>query len=237
LGRESLRDGATNATFIPSTQTIKAMVFDCPVPNVLPEIPANDCPFKIDQIVRAAFQLRQLDGEPFSPTNAITKKASWATLVSATDETKIVFTPIFASLTIPQSEGKEEGGNDNSTAFGIPEYVGENSVKVESEYKNIAPAVVAALRKLVQQSIPQTGSYRLTVFLFTKNGQILCIETKEAAVTKHSGNPLFNLRFSSRGSEGFNASDKVKQGWYFPSDWDEKVALITPEDFNPLTDF
>lgn len=217
------------------------MIFDCPVPNVLPAIPANDCPFKIDQIVRAAFQLRQLGVEPFIATGTsatpITKKASWATYVAATDETKIVFTPIFAALTIPQSEAKEEGGNDNSTAFGIPEYVGENTVKVESEYKNIAPAVVAALRKLVQQSIPQTGSYRLTVYLFTKNGQILCVETTQANVAKHSGNPLFNLRFSSRGSEGFNASDKVKQGWYFPSDWDEKVTLITPEDFNPLTDF
>lgn len=213
------------------------MVFSCPVPDVLPEIPANDCPFKIDQIIRAAFQLRQIGAEPFTPTDPITKKASWAKLVAAPDATKIVFTPIFAGLVIPRSEAKEEGGNDNSTAFGIPEYVGEQTVKITATLKNIGPKVVAALRKLVEQSIPQTGAYRLTVYLFTKNGQILCIEHTQANVVKHTGNPLFNLRFSSRGSEGFNASDTVEMGWYFPADWDEQVNLITPEDFNPLTDF
>ncbi len=210
------------------------------MPEALPDIPAPDCSFNLDQFIRMAYQRKQLV-EPFREGglggNSIRKKAAWLTFTTATDATKIVFSPFFANMVIPQSEGKTDGGNDNSTPFGVEDYVGEQPVKVEYEYRKQHPTVIEALRKFIQESIPTVGLYALTIYLFNKNGQILCIETDNAGVTKHNGLPIFNNRISSRGSQGLNAPDINKAGFSFPAEWDAQVTLITPDDFNPLYDF
>src|SRR5687768_14263020 len=102
------------------------MILDCPLPAALTAIPASTCPFKLDQIVRLALQRRQpVATPPFATLADIQTLLDWTTLRDAVDATKIVLTPLFAGLTIPESEGQTVGGNDNSTIGGVPEYNGE----------------------------------------------------------------------------------------------------------------
>lgn len=212
------------------------MTFDCPLPATLTAPPAaNACPFKIDQIVRLALQ-RIRPGQPdaFTTTASVKSKAAWVAAMAATGDSKVVVTPIFSAMVIAESAELTEGGNDNSTPFGVPDYLGEGTVTVPFQFRNIAPAVVKALRKYTQESIPVVGAYSLGVYLFTKNGQILCV--KMTTDGSNGAIPIFNWRIGTRGTEGFNKNDKVPGNFVLPPYWDENVDLVTPTDFNPLFD-
>jgi hypothetical protein len=217
------------------------MKISCPLPAGLPSIATlvDNCPFKLDQVIRAAFQRNQFGVPTFTAAKPITALASWAELIALpeTDSKRIVISPIFAGLTIPPSEAKYEGGGDNSTPFGQEQYTGEDAIKVAYQYRNLHPDVVSTLRKLSQYSIPVLGVFALTTFLITKNGQIVAVRVRkdgDVQVAEYTGVAIYNYRVGSRGSEGLNASDIIPAGFGLTAEWDEDIALITP-DFNALT--
>jgi hypothetical protein len=218
------------------------MKISCPLPAGLPSLAdvIDNCPFKIDQVIRAAFQRNQFGQPTFTAAKPITALASWAALIALpeTDSKRIVVTPIFAGLTIPPSEGKFEGGGDNSTPFGEEQYTGENAVKVNYQYRNLHPDIVESLRAISQYSIPVLGVFGLGVFLFTKNGQIVAVRVRregDVVVGEYTTVPVSNYRVASRGSEGLGASDLIPAGFGLTAEWDQGISLITP-DFNPLTE-
>lgn len=211
------------------------MVFDCPLPAALSVVPAADsCPTKIDQIVRCAFMRIRPGQAPAFALAAMKTKAAWVTALAETGDKKIVVSPIFSNLTIPASEGQTEGGNDNSTPFGTPDYLGETAVTVPLQFRNLSFIVEKALRKFSQESRPTVGAYSLGLFLFTKNGQILCAKTTATV----GNNPLaiLNWRVGTRGTEGFNKNDIVPASFTLAPYWSEDAELVTPTDFNPLFD-
>jgi len=219
---------------------LKQMTFTCPPASSLTALPAADaCPTKFDQILRSAFQRAQ-SAPPFDATagKKITEKAAWLALMGVSTAAKIVVSPIFANLVIPGSEAKENGGNDNSTPFGIPQYGGENPVKVEYVFTNLSPAQIVGIRKFSQESIPLLGSFALTNYFFTKNGDIVANKPKGYGVDEYAGLPIYNHRLGSISSEGLNADNKNAAGFYLPAYWDETVEVITADklDFNPLFD-
>lgn len=165
---------------------------------------------------------------------AMKTKAAWVTALAETGDKKIVVSPIFSNLTIPASEGQTEGGNDNSTPFGTPDYLGETAVTVPLQFRNLSFIVEKALRKFSQESRPTVGAYSLGLFLFTKNGQILCAKTTATV----GNNPLaiLNWRVGTRGTEGFNKNDIVPASFTLAPYWSEDAELVTPTDFNPLFD-
>lgn len=216
------------------------MQFVCPPAASLTALPAADaCASKFDQILRSAFQRSQAT-PPFTAVvgKKITEKAAWLALMAKSDGTKIVVSPIFAGMVFPPSEGKENGGNDNSTPHGIPSYGGENPVKVAYVYTNLSPAQIVGLRTFSQESIPLLGSFSLTNYWFTRNGDIIANKPKTYAADEYAGAPIYNHRLSTIGSEGLNADNKNNADFYLPAYWDETIVIIPAStlDFNPLTD-
>jgi hypothetical protein len=214
------------------------MTFQCPpAPALSPIAAAAACPTKFDQILRSAFQRAQKT-PPFTAAAPITDKASWIALMALNTAAKIVVSPLFAGMVIPPSEPKETGGNDNTTAFGIPSYGGENPVKVDYIYTNLSPAQIVGLRKFSQESIPLLGSFALTNYWFNKNGDIIANQPKGYAADEYAGVPIYNHRLSTIGSEGLNADNKNNAGFYLPEAWDETVVMITADklEWNPLFD-
>lgn len=214
------------------------MNFVCPPLPAPPSLPAAAaCPFKFDQILRSAWQRAQAT-PPFTQAAPITAKASWVALMANATAKKIVVSPMFAGFVIPGSEPKENGGNDNSTPFGIPSYGGEGAVKVDYIYSNQSPAMIAGIRKFSQESIPLLGSYALTNYWFNLNGDIVCNVPKGAGTDEYAGIPIYNQRVGTTSSEGLNADNKNAAGFYLPPYWDESIAMIPASelDFNPLFD-
>ena len=212
------------------------MKFICPPPVALTPMPAqNPCAVKLDQIVRLGLQRLRPGQDPAFTTASIKLKASWVAAMAAAGNAKLVVTPIFAGLVIPSSEGIFEGGNDNSTPFGIRDYIGETSVDVALQWRNLATAIVKVLRSYTQESFATVGAFSLGVFLFTKNGQIGCV-TVEGVADGINPIAITNWRVGTRGSEGYNKNDIIPGGFSLPELWDESLVLIDPTDFNPLFD-
>lgn len=211
------------------------MILNCPLPEALTEIPQPSCPFKLDQIVRMAFQRRQPSATPpFATLAELQAIAKWNTYKAATDSTKMVFSPIFAGMVIPPSEGLTTGGNDNSTFNGIPDYNGEGSVTVTGVMKNLPPATKRALDALSQESLAGvTGATNLTVFLFNKDGY--SFQENPAAGTTYRGIPIYNFRISSVGSEGLNAPNIHNFSFGVPANWADYLTSVKPT-FDPLTE-
>lgn len=208
-----------------------SVICSCPLPTALTAVGTFDCPEKLDQVVRLAFQRKQatptFDG---TAGNDITVEADWNTRIAAVDNTKIVLSPFISGLTFPNSESIVNGGGDNTTVFGLPEYQGEGNITVEATLKDAPANIVDALDLLSCESKAQAGKAGLTAFFFNRFSQIM-----------HGANfdafEIYNFRLSSMGSEGYNASnvhmirfDLVNS----PDCWDRGKTLVTPA-FDPLT--
>jgi hypothetical protein len=215
----------------------------CPRPTALPTIPSvasAGCggAVKIDQVVRLIFVRAQASNATLFPTGGgspkpIATKASWTPYFTAVDDTKMAVTPLFAGMVIPQSEGQEEGADDNSAILGIPTDLGESAVKATGEFRNMPAEVKVEMDKLRCESQISNGINVLQVFMVNKDGYL--IHTKNSA-GEPVGFPIYNFRISSRGTEGLKSDDKNGFSFYFASDWDDKITFTTPSGWSPLTE-
>ena len=196
-----------------------ALNCSCPLESTLPTVGDSTCTFDIDQVIRLAFQLPQ-DAAPFADGTAIATQSNWTTLIGASDATKIIVSPFISGFTIPSSEGAFEGGDDNSTVDGLPLYKGENTVTMEGMFKSAQPSVIKQLKNLVCFAISTTGSSNLTVFMLTGKNEVVSMDD-------FKGITINNLRFGSRGSEGYRTSDMVPFSFNMKGDWDNDIDKTT----------
>lgn len=185
--------------------------FSCPPGTALTNIPDNSCPVVWDQIVKM-FIFRKGASAPFtvppasSPT--IQTKTNWTTLLTATDNTKVLATPEFSGLVIPKTTKKEEGKGDNSTIDGIGYVVSADPVDLTCIFQNKSATVKDALLKLMSEG------NSLQAYFVNRFDQII---TKSDG----SGIDLYNLFVSDFGSEGyakrneFDLSFTLRYGWSF----------------------
>lgn len=78
------------------------MICKCPAETALPNVPAITCPESFGQVQKVAFQrLTKGDGSKnsFTSEKAITALASWTSLLSAADSTKVVVSPYIQAPT------------------------------------------------------------------------------------------------------------------------------------------
>lgn len=209
----------------------------CPPPAAITEIPAKICGVKFDQIVKIAFQrvdspgaLPVFDG---SGGNDITVLGDWNTRIAADDSSRIIVTPLFDSLVLPVSESIVEGGGDNTTIFGLPNYQGEDNVSVDAiRLKNLNTAIKAAFDDLTCESDAQSGIAKIWMYFFNRFKKIINISNGSL----FEGIPVFNIRLSSLGSEGLNA-DNISMLKFdlvnSPTNWDLNSQITDPA-FNPL---
>lgn len=203
------------------------MEFICPKPEALTPMPAQDCPFRLDQIVRMAFGRRAVPA--FATEAAMKLLATWTPLIAAADDTKIVISPLFAGFVVPSSEGIFQGGGDNTTFNGLRIYQGENFVTITGQFSNISPAVHAALEELSQYSLASSvGVTDLEIIPFNRLGY--------AFPNGLDMIPVYNFRVGTRGSEGLNANDIIPFSFDVLPDWDKNLQSVKLG-FDPLTAF
>lgn len=137
-----------------------ALLFNCPLPAMIDSIDNVDCSESLDQIVRIIFQrIRdESNNKNLLPLGnyegkAVVNKSELDILLTATDRTKMQFTPILENLAIPASEAIIEGGGSNETPFGQPRVSGENPVAVETpRFANLASTIRDQLKQYESES-------------------------------------------------------------------------------------
>lgn len=193
---------------------------NCPSPTALTEIPAENCPFNMNQIQRVSFQ--RLSGEPFDTEADIKLLASWQAKETATTDDKIVTTPLIGGDPIIEAgEAITTGGGDNSTLNGVEEMEGTNPSTFSANFKGISPAQEKALKTLMCEN-------NIGVFFHLQGGRTVSNDN-------YGPIPIQNVFISDRANAGFGTKDTNIIRFSLLAGWSENIVMTTPS-FNPLTD-
>lgn len=208
------------------------MICKCPAGAALPTIPVSTCPESFGQIQKVAFQRLKTDAgvrNSFTTQKAITAKASWTPLLTASDSAKIVLSPYLQAPTAEAGEAITFGGG-NETLGGVEEIIGRNPTPFTSVIRKSPQNVIKALKEL------QCESYggNLGVYIFDENGAIGAIADPNTAGTYYPI-PIRSLFIGDKTLGGLEAPDSNAVNWSFLPNWSDDLAIVAPE-FNPLTD-
>lgn len=215
-----------------------SLICQCPAATALETIPVVACPENFGQIQKVAFQrLRQADGTrnamvgsgtPLAPT--ITKLATWTALLAAANGTKVVVSPYINS---PADSGgdarRSSGGNDD--LGGIATVLGGNPVQFDGVLRSVPQSVIKTMKELQCEA----AAGNLGVFLFDENGKIEAIQDPTTPTTYYPI-PIHSLFIGSKIHGNFDAKDSNAISWMYPDNYSDNLAIVTPDDFNPLTD-
>lgn len=199
----------------------------------MPDIPVSNCPESFGQIQKVAFQrLYKSTGEKnsFKTDAGIEKKASWTPLLSADDDTKIVISPYIQAPTAEAGAARTFGGG-NETLGGVEEILGREPTPFTGVMRKLPQKIIKALKELQCES----WGDNLGVYLFDENGAIGAIQDAKTA-TIHYPIPIRSLFIGDKTLGGYEAPDSNNIQWAFLPNWSDDLAIIVPEDFNPLTD-
>lgn len=205
----------------------------CPAAAALPNIPNFTCAESFGQIQKVAFQrLYKSTGEKNSfTTNAVIGKlASWSPLLAANDDTKVVVSPYIQAPTAEAGAPRTFGGG-NETLGGIEEIIGREPTPFTGVLRKMPQSIIKALKELQCES----DSQNLGIFIFDENGEIGALKDPDTATTYYPI-PIRSLFIGDKTLGGLEAPDSNAIQWSFLPNWSDDLAIVIPDDFNPLTD-
>lgn len=204
-------------------------ICECPLAEALPVVPNVDCPENFGQIAKIAFQRVYSDGttkNSFTTEAGIEKLASWQTLISAIDGTKVSISPIVEAPTQDGGDPITFGGG-NETVGGMERIIGSNPTTMTVVIRECPQNVIAELKKM--QCEKQLG-----VYLINEAGQIEALVDKEAQTTYYPI-PIYNFYVGDKIHGGFDTPDSNTITFSLPANYSDQLRIITPE-FNAMTD-
>lgn len=205
------------------------MICKCPAGTVLPDIPVSNCPESFGQIQKVAFQrLMKDDGNKNSFMGKITILASWTSLLSASDSTKIVVSPYIQAPTAEAGAARTFGGG-NETLGGVEEIIGREPTPFTGVIRRAPQKVIKALKEMQCES----WGDNLGIFIFDENGAIGAI--KGGTDDVYYPIPIRSLFIGDKTLGGLEAPDSNAIKWTFLPNWSDDLAIVAPA-FNPLTD-
>lgn len=208
-----------------------ALSCQCPAAAALPNIPKFECSEGFGQIQKIAFQrLSTSDGvNKFDNTNAIETLASWTSLLTANDSTKIVISPFVENPTQDGGDARTYGGG-NDTLGGVSKIIGSEPTTLTVQLRDVPQSVIKELKKLMCEA--QNGN--LGVYLFDGNKRIEAIQDETTATTFYPI-PIRALFVGDKIHGGLENPDSNTMSFQFAPNYSDNLAIVTPN-FNPLTD-
>lgn len=196
--------------------------------GVLATLPADDCPESFGQTSRAIIMKRK-NG---SALNEISISAdehlalgTYQALIAATDDTKAVVTPIFASPTMPEPEVRT-ALSGNEAPLGVPLNLGEGPSSFTARLIAKKQEIVKAMKQL---------SGDLAVILIDHTGRILADLDDRDNPTRLRPIPIQNFNVTSKQLGGYDGPDANAMAWSFLPNWSDDTKVFTPS-FNPITE-
>ena len=150
--------------------------------------------------------------------------------MTASDGSKIVVSPYIEAPTQEAGAPRTFGGG-NETLGGIEVIVGREPNTFTAALRNMPQSVIKVLKEL--QCEAATGN--LGVLLLDANGKIEAIKDEETATTYYPI-PVRSLFVGDKAHGGLEAPDSNSIQWSFLPNYSDNLAIVTPDDFNPLTD-
>lgn len=210
------------------------LLVTCPQGASLADI-TERCAESVGQVQKAIFQRLVSTGttkNEFDVANANPNLlASWTPLLTASDGTKAVATPYISAPTVEPGAAREYGGG-NETLGGIPVIIGREPTSFSGNVLFTSQATIAELKKYQGEAL--NGG--LGVYLIDENGNIVGLADDVDTPTKIRPIPLNGLFVGDKALGGLEGADMNAISWKFLPNWSDKLVIVTPTDFNALTD-
>lgn len=211
----------------------------CPAAAALETIPAVACTESFGQIQKVAFmRLKSADGTINEFVNGtstgIDKLAAWTAKMALTNGGKAVISPYIQAPTNEAGEARTFGGG-NETLGGVEMVIGRNP----SQFSGVLRAIPQSVIKTMKSLQCEAAGDNLGVFLFDENGNIEAIKhetTDSTPVISYRPIPIRSLFISDKSHGGLEAPDSNNISWSFLPNYSDDLAIVQPDDFNPLTD-
>ena len=211
----------------------------CPAATTLATIPNAACAESFGQIQKVAFmRLKKADGTINSfvdgSTTGINKLAAWTAKMALTDGGKAVISPYIQAPTNEAGEPRTFGGG-NDTIGGVEMIIGRNP----SNFTGVMRAVPQSIIKVMKELQCEAQGDNLGVFLFDENGDIEAIKkvtTGTPDTVEYLPIPIRSLFIGDKSHGGLEAPDNNGIQWSFLPNYSDDLAIVAPDDFNPLTD-
>lgn len=202
----------------------------CPVGAHLADLEIAECKESMGQLQKVAFQRVYKTAGTLNTVEDPTKKASWSTLFSAADGSKLVVSPYIQNPATEAGAARTFGGG-NQTLGGVEIIIGR-------EPTNFTGIIYQESQKTIAQ-MKQYMCENVGVWLIDENGNIGCIVDDVDEPTVYMPIPIGKLFIGDKSLGGFEEPDSNAIEWSFFPNWSDKFYLIKREtlDFNPLTDW
>lgn len=202
----------------------------CSVAAHLADLEIAECKESMGQIQKVAFQrIYKTAGELNSVADP-TKKASFTTLFSAADGTKMTVSPYIQGPTTEPGAARTFGSG-NQVLGSIPITIGREATSFSGTIYQESQKVIAQLKQYQCENIG--------VYLIDENGSIGCLVNDLNKPTKYMPIPIYSFFVGDKSFGGFEEPDSNAISWSFASNWSDKFYIIKREtlEFNPLTDW
>lgn len=202
----------------------------CPAGAHIPDLDIEECKESMGQIQKVAFQRVYKSAGELNSVEDPTKKASFATLFSASDGTKMTVSPYIQNPTTEPGAARTFGGG-NQTLGGIEITIGREPTGFSGIIYQEHQKTIAQLKKYMCENVG--------VWLIDENGNIGCLVDNVNEPTKYMPIPIGKLFVGDKKLGGFEEPDSNSIEWAFFPNWSDNLYIIKREtlDFNPLTDW
>lgn len=198
---------------------------NCPLGTALPDIPNMECKESLGQIQKIIIQrLYKTAGERNTIADPTTK-ASWTTLLSAEDSTKVVVTPTVEN---PENTpgAKRTTGGGNASVGGIEKVIGREPTTFTGALNEIPQAIAAALKKLSCENI--------AVAFVDEFGRIAMYCDNPAKPTAYGMFPVAGFFIGDKKFGNLEDVDSNAIEFSLFPNWSDNLTIVTPTDFNAL---
>jgi len=210
------------------------MKYTCPAAVAIPDLTLATCLENFGQIQKAAFQrvysaAGVKNTMPTTGAGDIHLRASWDVFLAAADGTKMQVSPDIEEPVVTPGAARTKGGG-NATIGGITKTIGREATSNTFMLNVYQQSVIEELKEYQQE-------LSLGVYLFNEYGQIGCIKDATTATTYYPI-PIARQTFfiGDKKIGGLEDEDGNVMSFQFLPNWSDKFAVVTPTDFNPLTD-
>lgn len=211
----------------------------CPAASALTTIPAATCAESFGQIQKVAFmRLKKADGTVNSfidgSGTGIDKKAAWTAKMALTDGGKAVISPYIQAPTQDGGDARTFGGG-NETLGGVEMVIGRNPMNFSGVMRGVPQSIIKVMKSLQCEA----QGDNLGVILFDENGNIEAVKkvtTGTPDVVEYMPIPIRSLFIGDKVHGGLEAPDNNAISWKFLPNYSDNLAIVQPDDFNPLTD-
>ena len=201
----------------------------CPAGAHLADLDIADCKEGLGQVQKFVLQRIYKSVGEMNSVSDPTKKASWTSLFSAADGTKMIISPYIQGPTTEPGAPRTFGGG-NQTLGGIEIIIGREPTTFSAVMYQEKQKTIATMKKYMCENVG--------VYLIDESGNIACIVDDLDSPTKYMPIPIGRFFVGDKKLGGFEEPDSNSVEWSFFPNWSDNLYIIKREtlDFNPLTD-